>query len=114
MSAGNTLKVMPMIKVNSFTDLNAVTWTDVTSGGLQEALGRLYIITGSSLVFVSYDGVTTHDIVANGYPREIIPQLSATPTNNVATFPKGMKIYLKLDSAPGVGNVYIVGYYQTK
>ena len=113
MSAGNSLKAMPMITIDSST-LDDVTYTDVTSGGLPQAMSLLRFTSGNSReVFISYDGVTDHDVI---YPLSstyvLTPQLTATPANYVAAFPKGTKIYLKLTSMPGVGQLHVIGYYQ--
>lgn len=112
MSAGNSLKAMPMITIDTST-LNDVTYTEVTSGGLPEALGILRIVNDNTRkILLSYDGVTDHDILVGFNVYSMTPQLTATPANYVAAFPKGTKIYLKLTSLPGVANVYIIGYYQ--
>jgi hypothetical protein len=112
MSAGNSIKAIPMITVDTST-LNDVTYTEVTSGGLSEALGILRFYNANSRdIILSYDGITAHDIIAGTSIYPITTQLMATPANFVAAFKKGTQIYLKLTSAPGFGNLYIVGYYQ--
>lgn len=113
MSAGNAIKVMPMIVVDAFS-LNDVTWTEVTSsGGLSEAVRMIHFFSRATTALVSYDGVTEHDIIPGGFSIPFFsPQMSANPPNFVTTFSKGTKIYLKLtDSAPGVNNIYIALYY---
>lgn len=115
MSAGNSLKAMPMITFDTNT-LNDVTYTDITSGGLPQAVSILRFVSDNARnILLSYDGVTDHDIIvglAGNYT--ITPQLTATPANYVAAFAKGTKIYLKLTNMPGVGNIYISGYYQQR
>lgn len=113
MSAGNSIKAMPMITVDIST-LNDLTYTEVTSGGLPEALSSMRFLNDSNInIKMSYDGITDHDIIASlSANYAITPQLFATPANYVAAFAKGTKIYLKLTNMPGFSNLYIIGYYQ--
>ena len=142
MSAGNSIKAMPMMIVDTFT-LNDATVFSMhsqvlkialiglvflsvicanvanvysASGGLLQAVSILRFVSDNPRsILLSYDGVTDNDIIvglAGNYT--ITPQLGATPANYVATFSKGTKIYLKLTSMPGLGNLYISGYYQQR
>lgn len=113
MSAGkNVLKPLPMLIVDAFT-LNDLTWTEVTSGGIAEAVKMVHFFSYATNVFVSYDGVTAHDIIRGSTSMPYFsPQMAATPAGYVSLFAKGTKIYLKLtDAAPGVNNIYIAMYY---
>lgn len=113
MSAGNTIKAMPMITVDTST-LNDATYTDVTSGGLPFAVPFIRFTNSNTRdILLSFDGVTEHDVVWGGAANYSIQiQQLSTPANYVAALPKGQRIFLKLTSMPGVGNLYIVGYYQ--
>ena len=113
MSAGNSLKSMPMITVDTST-LNDSTYTDVTSGlGLLYPVSLFHIYNATAQdILISYDGTTANDIAPTKTSSYTNFQLSATPNNFLSLLPKGTRIYLKLTSASDTGNIYISGYYQ--
>lgn len=112
MSAGNTLKAMPMITVDAST-ISEVSYTEVTPpGGLPVPLTILFVYNDSSVYYLlSYDGVTDHDILTGGGSATTAP-LSASPNNWVSKFPKGLKIFLKAKNSGAIGEIYIRGFYQ--
>jgi len=113
MSAGNSIKAMPVITVDTST-LNDATYTEVTSGGLPFPIDILRFTSSNARnVLLSFDGVTNHDVIVGlSGNYTITPQLFASPSGYKASFSKGTKIFLKLTSAPGVGDINIIGYYQ--
>ena len=113
MSAGNALKALPMIIVDTST-LNNLTYTEVTpSGGITHNIARLYVLSNCTRdIIVSYDGVTAHDVWNKLIPLEFIPQLSATPTNYVSVLSRGTRFFLKTSDALPGGQLYVVMYYQ--
>jgi hypothetical protein len=112
MSAGNSLKPMPMIVVNSGI-LNAVTFTKITTGnGLAHAPVMIHVVSRSSDdIELSFDGVTAHDLIVSGQSF-LFTQQGSTPPNNICLLPKGTHIYLRLLNAPGAGLLYFATYYQ--
>jgi hypothetical protein len=115
MSAGNSLKAMPMIEVDSST-LNNTSYTEITSAdGLPFALSFIHIYSASTQnILLSYDGITDHDIIPalENIPY-FSPQDAATPNNYVALFSKGTRIYLKkFTAATPIGFIFFAGYYQ--
>jgi hypothetical protein len=113
MSAGNALKPMPMLIIDTST-LNNLTYTEVTpSGGFTHAIALIHAISNSTRdVIVSYNGTTAHDIIASNSQVNFVPQASATPNNNVALLPKGTKLFFKTSGALAGGLLYLATYYQ--
>jgi hypothetical protein len=113
MSAGNSLKSMPMITVDTST-LNNTSYIDITSGvGLLYPISLLHIYNATTAdILISYDGATADDVAAAKVSSYVNFQLSATPNNFLSLLPKGTRIYLKLTAASSTGDLYIAGYYQ--
>ena len=113
MSAGNSLKAMPMITVDTST-LNNTSYIDVTSGvGLLYPISLLHIYNATAQdILISYDGTHDADVAATKVSSYINFQQAATPNNFLSLLPQGTKIYLKLTTSSGSGDLYISGYYQ--
>jgi hypothetical protein len=81
-------------------------------GGLPEACFYVRIVNHSNVdVEVSYDGVHTHDIVHADTRLDLVLQANSQPSGGLALMAKGQSVYL-FGAAPGVGYVYLIGYYQ--
>lgn len=108
MALKNTVKAVPLASRNANTFNN--TFQLVTT--LPQACFLVRIINNSNtLVEVSYDGATAHDIAAAG----AILQLQVDTPNQVnsegARFALGMTIYV-LGAAAGIGFIDVAAYYQ--
>jgi hypothetical protein len=108
--AGNSVKAVPM------TALNAAGLTGgldvINAAGLPESCFWIRINNASSVgIGISIDGVTVIDFVGAGGALELPVQLNARGPGYVANFKKGTRFYA-YSAAPGVGFIYLSGYYQ--
>lgn len=82
-------------------------------GYIPERLVIFKIVNESTVgVGISYDGVVLHDVVKTGTTMEINLITSSEPSNAAGFLAKGTPIYM--NGTAGVGNIYIVGYYQVQ
>lgn len=65
-------------------------------------------------IWISYDGVTTHDYLPSGHIATIDYQTNALPNACVAQEPKGLIVYVKDVNAPlkPMGYIYLAAYTQ--
>jgi len=103
----NIVKAEPLIEVNAAG--LGVAFTKV--GSFDHACFMIRINNTSNQPYtISYDGVTDHDFILANQVIEIYTQANAAPPGKVALFPKNMSFWLA--GIAGVGDIYIVGYYQ--
>jgi hypothetical protein len=106
----NIVAAIPMQIFNT-TTLNG-TWQTFAVPALPQPCFMIRIINNSaSLIQVSYDGVTTHDIVLPADGLQINFQLNSRVSNHVALMATGTVIYIK-SAAANPGQIYLCGYYQ--
>lgn len=81
------------------------------SAGLPEACSIIRVVNASdTAVGVSYDAVDTHEFLPAGASLQLNLQANSRPNNHVTCLAKGTKVSLK--GVAGVGNIYLIGYYQ--
>lgn len=100
---------IPLESIDS-TTLSPV-YQPINPSGLANACFFLKIINGGNTVItISYDGVTDHDVV---FATSIAELPSGTVTSlreQSALFAKGLVVYAK--GVAGVGSIAVVGYYR--
>ena len=83
----------------------------IAAGGIPEACQIIRVINDSDVaVGLSYDGITTHEIIWTGASIQLYFQSNSRPNNKIACLAKRSNVCLI--GAAGNGNVYFVGYYQ--
>ena len=108
MSFKNTTNPLTLVQVNSNTFNGAYASSGLTFPG---PVVQLRFINQSNVdAYISYDGVTNHDLVAAGTQANLNFQTNALPTNYSAALPQGITVYL-MGLVAGVGEVTITGYY---
>lgn len=110
------MAVKNSVKAIELQDIDAATLTalyqPINPAGLTEACFLLRIINASNVrVFISYDGVTNNDVLAPNTSIDVQAQANAQPQNYVAKFAQGLIISASA-VAPGVGAIYVTGYFQ--
>lgn len=106
----NRLQAIPLGIFNS-ANLTA-NYQPLYAGGLPHALALLRIFNASNVnIFVSYDGITNHDIVLAGDELNLLAQMNSQPRNGVMYIPAGTLVSIKQVTAAGVGSIYTSGYY---
>lgn len=102
------VKAIPMTTFNS-AGLGA--YQAMNAGGLPQACFLIKIVNDSNTdAIFSFDGVNDHDVVP-ATATDMYPfQSNAQPKSYVALMKKGTVFYIR--GAAGVGNIYLVGYYQ--
>ncbi len=104
----DTTKAIPMVTFNSAALVAG--YASMNPAGLPGACYWLQIFNNSSVdITISYDGVTDHAYIPQGYMFPAFPMIGAMPNNRISLFPAHMQIYAK--GAAGVGNIYITGFY---
>ena len=112
MSVKNTIKAINASSVAAATFTGAFQLL-TPAFGLPHPCSWLRIINNSSKdLFVSYDGINIHDFIDAGGEWMLMTQINAQPGSGIALMPKGQLIYILAD-APGTGDVYLTGYYQS-
>jgi|SRR6185369_433756 len=93
-------------------DINPALLLPINAGGFPHPLILLRIVNQSNIaVFLSWDGVTGHDVVAANSSVEYNFQSNSQPNNSLANVKQGQVIYVTAPAA-GVGDVWLVGFYQ--
>lgn len=112
MSIKNTLKPIAMIAVNSAGLGGAGVYSLLTAAtGLEVACVMIRIVNASNtLMTVSFDGVTGHDVIAANTPLQLYAQPNGQPNGYSCLFGRGQLIYIA--GAAGVGFIYLTGYFQ--
>lgn len=107
--SGNSVKAVPVAL------LNAAGFTggfDPINVGLPQSCFRIRISNLTNVgIGISFDGVTLHDGLKAGDVLDFPAQQNARGPGYVANWKKGTKVYA-VSAAPGVGFVYLAGYYQ--
>lgn len=84
----------------------------IDASGLSHSCFKIRITNESNIdVGISFDGVSTNDIILADSVYVLDLQMNSQPTGNVALMAKGTKVYV-IAPAPGVGDVWLAGYYQ--
>lgn len=84
----------------------------IYAGGLPAALAMLRIVNlGSEDIIISYDGITNHDYITAGTTFILDAQHNSQPANQVMLISKGYALSVKFAKIPGMGNIYVSGYY---
>lgn len=112
MSIKSTLKPIAMQSVDSAT-LGGVGVYQLLSlpAGLDVACVMIRIVNASNTIMtVSFDGVTDHDVVQLGTAVQLYAQPNAQPNGYSCLFGKGQLIYIA--GAAGIGHIYLTGYFQ--
>jgi hypothetical protein len=106
----NRLQAIPLGIFNSAA-LTA-NYKPIYAGGLPAPLALLRIVNlGTEDIIISYDGITDHDYITANTTFTLPAQLSAQPNNWVMLIAKGYALSVKQAKVPGVGNIYVSGYY---
>ncbi len=106
--------VQPLIiqYVNAAT-ISAITWVPfqrVAVTPIDEACFMLRFTNESNVdVFISFDGVNPHEIVASSTNITLSFQSNALPNNEVALVKKGTQFYVQ--GITGAGYIYLSGFY---
>lgn len=107
--AGSNVKAVP---ISIFNAAGFTGGYDSMNVGLTQPCFRIRISNLSNIaVGISYDGATLNDVIKAGDILDFPAQMNARGPGYVANFKKGTKIY-GVSAAPGVGFIYIAGYYQ--
>ena len=69
-----------------------------------------FVNSSNETVEISYDGVNLNDALVAGETFNVNAQTNATPTANVALFPKNFQVWVR--GTAGAGTFYVIGYYQ--
>lgn len=84
----------------------------INASGLSHSCFKLRITNASNVdLGISYDGSTTSDIIPSDSVFTLDLQNNAGPSGYNCVMAKGTKVYV-IAVAPGVGSVYLAGYYQ--
>ena len=105
----NGIKAMPALIIDSATLTGG--YDPFDAAGLTQACSIIRIVNDSNTnIGVSYDGVDTHEVINSGDSIQLTFQSNSRPNNKVALMAKGSNICAI--GAAGVGNIYLIGYYQ--
>jgi len=107
---------MAAIPLGTFNAANlTANFQPIYPGGLPHAVAALRINNLSNVdIYLSFDGITTNDIIPAGTPY-IIPVASlAQPNNYVMQVSKGSMLSIKWVAAAGIGSIYTSGYYNAE
>ena len=107
--ANNAMQAVTLVSLD--TAILFAAYEAINPDGLPESCSIIRIINSSDQnLLVSYDGTTDHDLVIAGETIQLDLQANSKEKSLVANFKKGTIVYV--NSVPGVGLVYLVGYYQ--
>lgn len=110
MAVKNSVLAIPLTAVSA-TTFDGIAYMSINPTGLPHACFEFSIRNGSSVsVFISYDGVTNHDILPSGQSVTYQLQTNAQPNTTIANIAKGAIVYVL--GANGTGSVYLSGFYQ--
>jgi len=106
----NRLMAIPLGIFNSAA-LTA-NYQPIYASGLPAPLAVLRIVNlGNEDIIISYDGITDNDYIVAGTTFFLPAQMNSQPNNQVMLIPKGYMLSVKHAKIPGIGNIYISGYY---
>lgn len=66
----------------------------------------------NQLLFISFDGVTDHEVLLAGEVKPLFAQMNNQPQNYRALWPLNTRIFVRSPGGVGTGALYISGYYQ--
>lgn len=90
----------------------AAAYKPIYAGGLPHALALLRITNKSNVdIIISYDGITDNDYITIDSTFFLPAQMNAQPQNQVMYIPAGTMLSVKQATVPGIGTIYISGYY---
>jgi hypothetical protein len=108
--AGNSVRAVPVAAFNAAGLTGG--YDVINAAGLSNSCFWIRIINDSTVdIGISLDGIVTNDIIRAGNTLELPVQMNARGPGYVANFKKGAKFYA-IAAAPGVGFIYLAGYYQ--
>lgn len=101
------------VNLSSFDTAGLTGGYDVINvNGLSHSCFKLRITNASNVdVGISYDGIVTSDFMPSDSVLTLDLQNMAGPSGQACVMAKGTKIYV-MNPGPGVGSVYLAGYYQ--
>jgi hypothetical protein len=103
----DSIKALPMVTVDAATI--GVAYVSLNPPGFAHPVVYYTVVNDSSEpLFISYDGVTDHDIA--NYELFFFSQMANVPNNRVAMLPQYTQIYGRY-LVPTTGNIYISAYY---
>lgn len=110
MPVKNSVSAIPLTSVSA-TTFDGMGYKPINPNGLPHACFMFTISNGSSVsIFISYDGITNHDILSSGASVPYLLQSNAQPNTSIANLAKGTIVYVL--GATGTGSVYLSGFYQ--
>jgi len=84
----------------------------IYAGGLPHAILLLRIMNRSNVdIIISYDGLVNHDYILGETTFFLSAQMNSQPRNHVLQIPAGTTLSVKQATAPGIGMIYVSGYY---
>lgn len=108
--AGNVFSI-PMISFDSAT--LSGTYQTLNPLGIPEACYMIRLINKSNVdIIISYNSVDNNDYILAGTTVELTSQPNSQTTESAIFLGRGGIVYLKQATAPGVGLVYLAGYFQ--
>jgi hypothetical protein len=106
----NLVKAIPLGAFDA-ANLTAV-YQAIYPGGLPHAISILHIVNRSNVeFFLSYDGIIDNDYISVDSEYFLPFQLNSQPNNQVMQVSAGTMLSIKQATAPGIGNIYVGGYY---
>ena len=111
MALKNSVSAIPMLLFNSANLVNGTflpCYAPLPHGCFITRILNLSNI----IVYISYDGVTYHDVIL---PEELLTyywQQLSQPSGKVALMKEGTHVYLMGDPTAANGLIYLCGYYQ--
>lgn len=86
----------------------------INPNGLDNACFLIRVINNSNItVQISYDGINVHDTILPNETLQLEFQTNSQPNGYMALIRKGTVIWAASETGnPGVGTIYLAGYYQ--
>ena len=109
----NRLVAIPLGIFNA-ANLTAL-YQPIYPGGLPHSISLLRIINRSNVDFLlSFDGATDNDFIGVDSTFFLPAQMNSQPNNQVMQISKGDLLSVKQATAPGIGTIYVSGYYNAE
>ena len=104
------IQAIPLTRFN--TAGLAAGYLPINPAGVPEACSFIKIHNDSNVdVTVSFDGITDHIYLPQGYEEWVPTQWVARPPNYVSLLKNGTIVYVA-GPAAGIGFIYLSGFYQ--
>jgi hypothetical protein len=111
MSLVNYVKPITAVGINANT-LGGAVYLPINAGGLTQSCNRVRIFNISNIpISISWDGANLNDYIAAGGNLDY----QFLNTRDAGIYTPGIRkgqIFYALAAAPGVGFIYVSGYYQ--